>query len=114
MITKERLQHQIERTKKLLADLEKRQEHLSKHGYWDMGYYKGKLEVLENWLDELEETDMNKSTILVPYNPCNEIDKKFHNKLMAGVEPVKKEDFVKLMEDMNNADIQDVIIIDTI
>lgn len=51
MITKERLSHQIERTKKQLAALEEREEHLSKHGYWDMGYYKGKLEVLENWFD---------------------------------------------------------------
>jgi len=54
---KEILQRKINNTKKKLMELEEREEHLSKHGYWDMGYFKGKLSVLEDWLDELNEEE---------------------------------------------------------
>ena len=55
MVTKERLERQIYRCKKRLKDLKDREEHLSKHGYWDIGYFQGRLSVLEDWLDEMEE-----------------------------------------------------------
>lgn len=55
MITKERLQRQIYKCKERLKDLKDREERLSKHGYWDIGYFQGKLSVLEDWLDEMEE-----------------------------------------------------------
>ena len=57
MITKERLQRSIKRTKQQLAQLEERKEHLSKYGYEDMGDLKGRLSVLEDWLDELTEEE---------------------------------------------------------
>ena len=57
MITKERLQRSIKRTKQQLEQLEGRRERLSKYGYWEIGYLKGKIEVLEDWLDEMEEEE---------------------------------------------------------
>jgi hypothetical protein len=57
MVTKERLQRQIYKCKEKLNDLKSREEHLSKHGHWDMGYFQGKLSVLEDWLDEIEEKE---------------------------------------------------------
>lgn len=60
MITKERLQHQIDRTKKKIAALEEREDHLSKYGYIDLGYFKGRLTVLEDWLDEMTESEEQK------------------------------------------------------
>lgn len=57
MITKERLERQIYKYKEKLNDLKSREEHLSKHGYWDMGYFQGKLSVLEDLLDEIEEEE---------------------------------------------------------
>ena len=53
--TKEMLERQILRTKNRIKELEDKEEHLSKHGYWELGYFKGKLSVLEDWLDELKE-----------------------------------------------------------
>lgn len=54
-----KLEHQLERkikrTRERLVDLENRKETLSKHGYWSIGFYRGKLEVLEDWIDELRE-----------------------------------------------------------
>lgn len=55
MVTKERLKRQVDICKERLNDLKSREEHLSKHGYWDIGYFQGKLSVLEDWLDEMEE-----------------------------------------------------------
>ena len=57
MITKERLQRSINRAKQQLEKLQEREEHLSKWGYEEMGYYKGRLSVLEDWLDEMEEEE---------------------------------------------------------
>ena len=57
MITKERLQRQIYKCKEKLNALKSREEHLSKHGHWDMGYFQGKLSVIEDWLDEIEEKE---------------------------------------------------------
>lgn len=57
MITKERLQRSIKRARRQLELLEGRKEHLSKYGYWEVGYLKGKIEVLEDWLDEIAEEE---------------------------------------------------------
>jgi hypothetical protein len=54
-MTKERLECQIKRTKDRIKELEDNQKNLSRHGYWSLGYFKGRLTVLEDWLDDLEE-----------------------------------------------------------
>ena len=54
-MTEERLQRMIKRANESLKDLENRKENLSKHGYWDIGYFKGRISVLEEWLDEIRE-----------------------------------------------------------
>ena len=50
-----RLKRQIERIKKRIQDYEERKEKLSVHGYWDLGYYQGKLVAMEDWLDSILE-----------------------------------------------------------
>lgn len=50
---KENLERTINRLKKDIQELEDKKDSLSKHGYWDLGYYKGQLSVLEMLLDEL-------------------------------------------------------------
>ena len=52
---KRQLKRQIERVKKRIQDLEDREGNLSIHGHWDLGYYKGKLAVMEDWLDSIQE-----------------------------------------------------------
>jgi hypothetical protein len=47
-MTEERLQRMIDRAQEKLKDLEERKESLSKHGYWDIGYFKGRISVLED------------------------------------------------------------------
>lgn len=68
------LQRRINRANKKLADLEARKEHLSEHGYWEMGYLKGKISVLEAWLDEVYEATVVRCSYCNPssqdYNPC--------------------------------------------
>ena len=49
------LQRQIDKAKSRIADLESRKEFLNIHGYWDLGYWKGRLRTLEDWLDEINE-----------------------------------------------------------
>lgn len=51
----ERIERKIKRAKMQLAALEERKSHLSQHGYWEMGYFKGRISVLEDWLDEEKE-----------------------------------------------------------
>lgn len=53
--TKERLPHMIERNRAILKQLQDKQDKLSVWGYRDMGYYEGRLSVLEDLLDEMEE-----------------------------------------------------------
>ena len=55
--TKERLPRMIKRNKAHLKQLQDKQENLSVWGYRDMGYFEGRLSVLEDLLDELEEDD---------------------------------------------------------
>ena len=57
MIEKRRIERQIKRCQEKLNDLKSREERLSKHGYWEMGYLKGRITTLEDWLDELEENN---------------------------------------------------------
>lgn len=59
MRTKERLQHQIDRANERIARLEINQEDLSEHGFWSLGYWKGRLSILEEWLDEVEELSLD-------------------------------------------------------
>jgi hypothetical protein len=54
-MTKERLKRKIIRAKNQIKELEDKQDNLSKHGYWSLGYLKGRLTVLEDWLDDLED-----------------------------------------------------------
>ena len=51
------LKRQIERIKKRIQDLEDRKDKLSVHGYRDLGYYQGKLAVMEDWLDSIKEEE---------------------------------------------------------
>ena len=55
MTEKEKIKRQIKRSQEKLDDLKSREEHLSKYGYWDMGYFQGRITTLEDWLDELED-----------------------------------------------------------
>lgn len=55
MLTIRQIERKLELAKKRLAPLLDREEQLSKHGYWDIGYLKGQISVLEDWLDELKE-----------------------------------------------------------
>ena len=52
-MTEERLKRMIQRAEEKLKDLKEREEHLSKHGHWDIGYFTGRISVLEEWLDEI-------------------------------------------------------------
>lgn len=54
---KRQLERRIERTRQVIKDYEAREEELSKHGQWSLGYYKGKLYVLEEWLDSIIEQE---------------------------------------------------------
>ena len=55
--TKEMLKRQIQYAESHIKTLEERKEILSEHGYWDLGYWKGRLTVLEDWLDDLNKED---------------------------------------------------------
>lgn len=55
MLTIKQIERKLDLAKKRLAPLLDREEHLSKHGYWDIGYLKGQISVLEDWLDDLQE-----------------------------------------------------------
>lgn len=57
MITKERIKRQIHRCEENLRNLEDNKDILSKHGYWSIGYFKGRITTLKDWLDELEEEE---------------------------------------------------------
>lgn len=56
MLTKERVEHQIKRAQNSIEKLEMDQENLNEHGYWSLGYWKGRLSVLEDLLDNMNET----------------------------------------------------------
>lgn len=55
-MTEKKVERKINRAKEKLKLLEERKEHLSKHGYWEIGYLKGQISVLEDWLDEIRES----------------------------------------------------------
>lgn len=54
-MTERELERKINRAKEKLKSLKEREENLSKHGYWEIGYLTGKIGVLEDWLDEIKE-----------------------------------------------------------
>ena len=56
--TKEGLRRMIKRNKARLKQLQDKQENLSVWGYRDMGYFEGRLSVLEDLLDEIEENEI--------------------------------------------------------
>lgn len=49
------LKRQIERIRKRIQEYEEKEKTLSVHGYWSLGYYRGKLSALEDWLDYMQE-----------------------------------------------------------
>jgi hypothetical protein len=53
-----RLKLSLKHSRNRLADLQNRQDSLSKWGYRDMGYYEGRISVLEDLLDEMEEDEI--------------------------------------------------------
>lgn len=55
MTNEKELERKIKRSKEKLKSLEERKEYLSEHGYWEIGYFKGRIEILEDWLDEIRE-----------------------------------------------------------
>ena len=55
MLSSKIIQRKLELAKRRLNPLLEREEHLSKHGFWEIGYLKGQISVLEDWLDELLE-----------------------------------------------------------
>lgn len=55
--TREMLERHIARAKRRIEELENNKELLSKAGHWDLGWWKGRLTVLEDWLDELNAED---------------------------------------------------------
>ena len=55
MLTIRQIERKLDLARKRLAPLLDREEQLSKHGYWEIGYLKGQISVLEDWLDELKE-----------------------------------------------------------
>ncbi len=56
-MTKAQIVHKIDRTRKKIEDYESRKENLSIHGYWSLGYQEGRLSVLEDLMDEIEEAE---------------------------------------------------------
>ena len=57
MVTAKQLERKINRRKEKLKQLEDNKENLSKHGYFNMGLLKGEIYVLEDWLDEINESE---------------------------------------------------------
>lgn len=55
--TKERILRMIKRNKAHLKQLQDKQANLSVWGYRDMGYFEGRLSVLEDLLNEIEESN---------------------------------------------------------
>ena len=58
LYTRDRISHMIERNKAMLKQFKDKQDSLSVWGYRDMGYYEGRLSVLEDLLDEMEEDEI--------------------------------------------------------
>lgn len=57
MITAKELQRKINRAQMKLDALKEREKHLSKYGYWEMGYFQGMINILQDWLDETKENE---------------------------------------------------------
>ena len=50
---KDRLERKILRNKERINNYTSRKDHLSVHGYWDLGYFEGINSELENLLDDI-------------------------------------------------------------
>lgn len=50
-----RYERQLKRCQERESDLKAREENLSVHGYWDLGYFGGKTSLYEDVIDELKE-----------------------------------------------------------
>ena len=55
MLTEKDIERKINLLEERLSRLLQRQEYLSNHGYWEVGYLKGRISALEDWLYELQE-----------------------------------------------------------
>ena len=56
MMTAREIQRKIDRAKAKLEAVEAKEPNLSVHGHWEIGYLKGQIGVLEDWLDDLNES----------------------------------------------------------
>lgn len=56
-LTTKYVKHKIELSEAKVKDYKSRLKTLSVHGYWSLGYYEGKLSVLEELLDDLEKIE---------------------------------------------------------
>lgn len=54
-MNEQQLKRQIGRIRKRIQEYEEKKETLSVHGHWSLGYYQGKLAVMEDWLDCMQE-----------------------------------------------------------
>ncbi|MBO5969142.1 MAG: hypothetical protein J6S14_11675 [Clostridia bacterium] len=54
-MSEQQLKRQIERIRKRIQEYENEEETLSVHGHWSLGYYRGKLSVMEDWLECIQE-----------------------------------------------------------
>ena len=62
--SEKRLVHRIERLKKRIDNLHSRKDVLSVHGMWQLGYYEGVVNELENILDEIRDGNIQISSKL--------------------------------------------------
>lgn len=56
MMSQQRLRRRIKRAEKQVTELtaKKAEGRLNEHGNWSLGYWLGDINVLEEWLDELD------------------------------------------------------------
>lgn len=50
-----RLRHRLKRAEAKYLILKSKKEKLSCHGYWELGYWQGRIAILEDLIDELED-----------------------------------------------------------
>lgn len=63
-MTAERLKHRIERAKARLAEYDNiPAENLSAAGHWSEGYWKGTINILEEWLDDIVDGGNSNGTV---------------------------------------------------
>ena len=55
MMDERRIRRSLDRARKKLATLAAKQANLSVYGHWEVGYLRGRISTLEDWLDEIAE-----------------------------------------------------------